>query len=123
MGLARSAEREGRFEKVVEFAGSVARDRPEWPQSRTMLATAYLELGAGDMAIGSMREWVDTSPDDPVAHNNLGSVFMLLSRFSEAAACFRTALELDPAYQKARDNLAQALEAQAQPDRQGGASP
>jgi choline-sulfatase len=106
LGLARLAERRGQFEQVVEYAGRIRRGRPEWAASRTLLATAHLQLGQGESAIRVMTEWVEAAPNQPEVHNNLGGVYHRLGRLTEAAECYRRAIALDPGYAKARENLA-----------------
>jgi tetratricopeptide (TPR) repeat protein len=106
LGLAECAQHRGRLDRVIEFGRQIPLGRPEWFQSRTMLANAYIGLGQGEQAIRVMTEWVKADPNQPGAHNNLGSVFLQLGRFSQAEACFRKALEIDPAFPEAQRNLA-----------------
>ncbi len=48
---------------------------------------------------------IKARPNDAVFHNNLGSVLVQAGRTEEAAACFRKALEIDPALNIAHINL------------------
>jgi len=51
------------------------------------------------------REVVRCSPKNPRGHNNLGLALLESNRPSEAAACFKRALEADPTYAQAGQNL------------------
>ncbi|MFH0981657.1 MAG: sulfatase-like hydrolase/transferase [Planctomycetota bacterium] len=122
-GLAKTAEQQGRFDQAIVFAQGIPRGTPEWGPSRTTLAHAYIQLGLAEEAIRVVSEHVAAAPRDPIAHNNLGTVFLLLGRYPEAAASYRIALELDPGYSKARENLARALEAPKQTAPQSPSAP
>ena len=121
--LAQFAERQGRYERVIQLGRSIPPGTPEWPQCRTLMANAHVQLGQGEQAIALMREWVSVAPDKPWTHNNLGGVYHQLGRLSEAAACYQMALQLDPSYVRARKNLAAVRQAQADAQRPGGATP
>ncbi len=80
---------------------------------------ALLALGLGLLTVGRNRDYrsevalwsssVAANPANPRAHNNLGWAYRLTGERDRARACFRRALELDPAYATARANL-EALE-------------
>jgi choline-sulfatase len=113
LGLAECAQRQGRLDRVIEFGRKIPLGRPEWFESRTMLANAYIGLGQSEQAIRVMTEWVEADPDHPGSHNNLGSVLLQLGRLSQAKACFQKALEIDPAFPEAQRNLARIRETEA----------
>ncbi|MBE9070481.1 tetratricopeptide repeat protein [Leptolyngbya cf. ectocarpi LEGE 11479] len=46
------------------------------------------------------------NPDYVQAYNNLGTVFADLEQFDDAIAAYNQALEIDPNFQAAQDNLA-----------------
>jgi Tfp pilus assembly protein PilF len=123
LGLARCAQHQGRLDRVTEFGRQIPLGRPEWFQSRTMLANAYIGLGQGEQAIRVMTEWVKADPNQPGAHNNLGSVFLQLGRLSQAEACFQKALEIDPAFPEAQRNLARLRGIEAGAGGQGRGTP
>ena len=52
------------------------------------------------------------NPDNPLAHNNLGSALAGRGQLSKAIAEYRRALEIKPDYSAAHDNLAMALQRQ-----------
>lgn len=109
-GLASLADRQRHLEKVIEYAGRIARGEPEWAPSRAMLARAYVGLEMADQAVGVVDEWVAAMPGQPWIHNNRGTVFYELHRLNEAAAAYEEAVRLDPKYVMAHRNLARVYE-------------
>ncbi len=68
---------------------------------------AYLQLnGHLDEALGHLQWIADTFPNFVGPHQDLGVNLLLLGRMSEAKASFERALELNPAYERARTALA-----------------
>lgn len=90
-----------------------------FPPRAASTALALLALGLGALTVRRNRDYrseialwtrsVAANPANPRAHNNLGWAFQLAGERGQARACFRRALELDPAYATARANL-EALE-------------
>jgi len=75
------------------------------------LGRSYARSGAYPRAIDAFRR----AKDLPTAYNNVGIVLMEQDRPSDAAACFRKAIQVSPSYYAAaHDNLAAAK------DRSGG---
>lgn len=58
-----------------------------------------------DQAVGHLRQAVQRRPTSVEARNDLGYALMLAGRYTEALPEFATAIELDPAGDKARNNL------------------
>ena len=50
-----------------------------------------------------------SNPTSPLSHNVLGVALGSTGRMAEAAAEFQRALQLNPGYREARDNLERAL--------------
>lgn len=51
---------------------------------------------------------VKVNPGSPVAHNQLGSAYLYLGRYSEAVESYRRAVDLNPSFPHAHVNLARA---------------
>jgi tetratricopeptide (TPR) repeat protein len=61
-----------------------------------------------EKAIGAYENALKSWPDNPMAHNNLGSAYMRKGLHEKAIIHFKTAVRLDPSYVKARINLERA---------------
>ncbi len=57
------------------------------------------------LALLSCMRIVELTPEDPVAHFNLGQSLMMIGRRAEARNCYQKALDLNPDYEKAREAL------------------
>jgi Flp pilus assembly protein TadD len=65
--------------------------------------------GRIDEAAAQFQAVLNTRPDHPEAHNNLGALLAGQGRMDEAIAHFRKAVELKPTYAEAYKNLGSAL--------------
>jgi len=81
--------------RYYETAYSLA---PENTRFSGRLAIALVKKGNEDRGLALSREVVDKQPNNPVAHLNLGRVFMELKRYDEAVTCFQKSLEVSPGY-------------------------
>jgi tetratricopeptide (TPR) repeat protein len=64
-----------------------------------------------DSALVYFRHAIVLDPNLPEAYNSLGTVLALHGQYAEALTEYRRALEIDPEYQRARDNMQLAREA------------
>jgi tetratricopeptide (TPR) repeat protein len=74
------------------------------------LATVYRELGQLDRSIRQLRIYLELIPADPRAYNDLGLAHALDDNLEAAISAFKRALEIDPSYKTARENLTKAAE-------------
>jgi Flp pilus assembly protein TadD len=72
------------------------------------------ELGRPDQAESAHRAALTLEPGRSALHNNLGYNLLLQGKSEAAAVEFRRAIEIDPASQLARNNLAAALASEPQ---------
>jgi tetratricopeptide (TPR) repeat protein len=71
---------------------------------------AYRKQGEIELAVAEFSKAVDVNRGrDPQAYNNLGAALMQLERYEEAAREFERAVEINPKYLAARQNLVQSL--------------
>jgi len=66
------------------------------PVVLSRLADTYAKAKENDQAIAAYEKALALTPDDAGLHNNLGSVYASMSKFSEAQAEFAKAAQLDP---------------------------
>ena len=91
-------------EAVNAYRRAIAMDaRDAW--SMNNLGLLLLEQGHDDAALSPLARAVELRQDVPAFHNNLGMALEHTGRFRAAAAAYRDALEADPGYAKARQNL------------------
>ena len=106
---ARRAELVGRAVELSRRAVGLRRDAVE-PDLRLNLATALIEAGQPDQAVGELRRYVEARPYEPLGWTNLGVALAASGSPGEARAHLRRSLELDPSYAKGWQFLAQACE-------------
>ncbi|MGE0684121.1 MAG: tetratricopeptide repeat protein [Candidatus Binatia bacterium] len=63
------------------------------------------KAGDTDEAIAKYREGLELCPNDDVAHNELGEIYMRMGRRAEAAAEFQAALRINPNFSRAQRNF------------------
>lgn len=80
--------------------------RPDQAEGWVYQGLAQRALGDFGGARVSLLEAIRLDPTGVEIHNNLGSVYVALGKFQEAEDSFRRALQIDPAFQGALDNLA-----------------
>lgn len=68
-------------------------DHPDAPAAKINLATSYSRRGEHVLAERILTDLIAASPWNARAHLVLGQTYMALSRFDEAAASFRTAMD------------------------------
>ena len=73
--------------------------------ARRNLAAALLDTGDGAGAARQAREALVLRPNDPALHDLLGRALLLEGSLEEARVHFERALEIDPSYPQARDEI------------------
>jgi tetratricopeptide (TPR) repeat protein len=73
------------------------------------LALALASIGRIDEAIEQCRIVLAARPDDAEMHTNLGILLQNQGKLDQAIECYKKALQIDPKFQKARENLDAAL--------------
>ncbi len=74
-----------------------------WPWY--LVASAWARIATYDTAIAIWEDAVSKVPDDPIAHNNLGTVLLKANRNDEAKSEFRRAIQIAPERPIAHRNL------------------
>ena len=92
-------------EAVIAYRRAIALDtRDAW--SMNNLGLLFLEQDRAEEALPLLCRALQLRKDVAAFHNNLGMALEHTGRFTAAAAAYRDALEADPGYAKARQNLA-----------------
>lgn len=90
----------GVLEKAAELA-------PGAPEARLRLAELLVRLGQPERAAVYARQALDIAPSD-TAHNIMGAALASQGKLPEAIEHFRTAVQMAPSNESARNNLARA---------------
>jgi len=104
--LGRAYHVQGKAEAAVEaYRHAIDLDeRDAW--SMNNLGLLLLEQQRADEALPLLVQAVELRKDVPAFHNNLGMALEHNGRFNAAAAAYAGALTADPAYDRAKQNLA-----------------
>lgn len=97
---------QGRHEEGIALLEAVAVAAPQLSAPRIDLGIAYHRAGNLDAAESNLLLAIQSNPDQPVAHNELGIVYRKTGRFAQARESYEAALEIYPGFHFARRNLA-----------------
>ena len=90
---------------------------PEFVQARKNLQRALAAGNDTDSAMDRIQKDIDARPDDPVAHFQMGNIYLSQGKLDQAIIEFEKALALAPKMLAAQNNLAMACAADRQYDR------
>ena len=97
---------QGKMDGAIRQYGLALADRPDYAPAHAGLGLVLAGQGKLDEAIRQYQLALSAGHDDPELHNNWGAALVGQGRRGEAIGHFRRALQLDPGYGPARDNLA-----------------
>lgn len=103
--LADLYDRNGQYEKAVEFFAKVIAINPDMGYAYFKMGTAYSRMDQPEKAIEALKGAAAHLPGNPVVLNNLGIAYGKLERWDEEVAVLKKALALRPRYASARYNL------------------
>ncbi len=98
-------------EKIKQEADALRLQNQKADQEREACNRAFSAFSTGrkagdsETAITSYKEGLSLCPNDDVAHNELGEIYLHLGRKAEAVAEFQAALQINPDFSRARKNL------------------
>jgi tetratricopeptide (TPR) repeat protein len=101
---------QGQFEQAWTVVHEVLNADPSNAPAVQMRGLIYAQLGYPKEAAEDFRLAVSLTPNDPVAHNNLGNALRPLGLWKEALAACERALALAPDYPDAQLSHANALQ-------------
>src|SRR5579884_2102879 len=105
----RTAQAERLFRHALELA-------PDDPAALASLGLFFASQGRIDEALPHLARWAAVQPQSVEAHYNLGQALRDLRQQEPAAAAFRAALRLNPAFAPAWNNLGNTLRDLDRPD-------
>ncbi len=97
---------QGRHDEGIELLEQVAAAAPELSAPRIDLGIARHRAGDLEAAESSLLLALESNPEQPVAHNELGIIYRKTGRFDEARKSYEAALAIYPGFHFARRNLA-----------------
>ena len=97
---------QGRYDEGIELLEQVAAAAPELSAPRIDLGIARHRAGDLEAAESSLLLALESNPEQPVAHNELGIIYRRTGRFDEARKSYEAALAVYPGFHFARRNLA-----------------
>ena len=106
-----------RHEDAIEAFSQALEVSPELPQAFRGRAVALNQLGRFAEAIPDFDVALADRPDDPFILNERGLAHVGIGNHASAANDFEAAIDLDPGFLVARENLLAALRASGQTDR------
>jgi len=109
---------QGRLDEALVHLHRVLEINPQNAEAHNNLGIALVMKGKTDAAISQFQEAIRLNPESPGAHRNLGSEWVRTGRIEAAIAEFQQALRLKPDDAESRSNLAAALRAREDPNKQ-----
>ena len=93
------------FSTASQILAELAVEEPGNAEVWFQLGVCYLETRHPDLALEALTRAVNAAPDHASAHYVLGNAYGTLGQLERATACYRRALELEPAHAKAEEFL------------------
>jgi Flp pilus assembly protein TadD len=97
---------QGRHDEGIALLERVAEEAPDLSAPRIDLGIAQHRAGDLEGAEKNLLLALESNPEQPVAHNELGIIYRKTGRFPEARKSYEAALAVYPGFHFARRNLA-----------------
>jgi tetratricopeptide (TPR) repeat protein len=114
--MARAYGAKGDSDQAIDAYRMAIALEPNDAWSMNNLGLLYLELGFPADALAWLAKAVETKDNVAAFHNNLGMALEHSGRFVAAATAYKGALEADPNYGKAKQNLARVEAVKSGPE-------
>jgi tetratricopeptide (TPR) repeat protein len=95
-----------KYSNAIEILESGRKQYPENSQILLLLSNAYIKADKMDVAMDAFKIGVEQDPDNQYYHYNYGVLLLQNKDFENAAAQFKSAVDIDPEYTNAIYNLA-----------------
>lgn len=93
---------------VLTACNTFTRDK-ETAHLYLQLGTSQLEQGHPALALKSLRQAQKSDPKNAMIQNQLGVTYFMMERYNDSISHFQQAIDLDPNFTDARNNLARSL--------------
>jgi Flp pilus assembly protein TadD len=97
---------QGRHDEGIALLEQVAAAAPDLSAPRIDLGIAQHKAGNLEAAEQNLLLALESNPEQPVAHNELGIIYRKTGRFADARKSYEAALAVYPGFHFARRNLA-----------------
>ena len=105
LDLARDAISRADFPRAIEILSALALDDTDNAEIWRQLGVCYLETRQPDLALEALTRALSSGPTVAMTHYLLGHAYGSTGQLESAGACYRRALEADPAHAKAEEFL------------------
>lgn len=95
----------GQWPEALQRADAWLVERPKDPQARFLKGMVQTRQGATEAAYTTLTELIRDYPELPEPHNNLAVLHASAGRLDQARAALETAIQLNPDYATAHQNL------------------
>ena len=95
----------GDYNKTKQFALSLTESFPKHNFAWKILSIVFEKTGKIHESLNTIKKIVNISPQDPLAHYNLGNTYGKLADFSKAEESYKKAISLKPNFAEAYYNL------------------
>jgi tetratricopeptide (TPR) repeat protein/ADP-heptose:LPS heptosyltransferase len=109
LDLALEHHRAGGLQQAEQLYWQILQVEPRHVDALHLLGVLAHQTGRNDLAIAYIGKAIAQNANRAPFHSNLGAAYQALGKLSEAEACYRQALQLQPAYAQAHNNLGLAL--------------
>lgn len=100
----------GDYNKTKQFALSLTESFPKHNFAWKILSIVFEKTGKIHESLNTIKKIVNISPQDPLAHYNLGNTYGKLADFSKAEESYKKAISLKPNFPEAYYNLGTIFE-------------
>ncbi len=116
LAIALQHHQAGRLDAAEKIYRQILAVEPNHADAIHLLGVLAAQAGNHEAAIEQIGRAIRLQGNVPFYHFNLGEAYRALQRSSEAAACYRRALQLKPDYAEAQSNLGSVLLDLGQPN-------
>ncbi len=102
-------------ETALADINNLLRQHPEHARALNLRGVIHGMMGMTNLAVSDLNASIALAPLDPTLWNNIGFYKFRLGNYQGARDDFMKALELDPQFVSARNNLAQAYDRMSEP--------